>query len=108
MIKPKNIFGIFGAITVVCIYIIACTKDTPTETPYVTTPYSPPVISGFRPMPQDSSNPMTLEGIALGEKLFFDPILSKNNTISCASCHKKENAFSDPRKFSLGVDDSVH
>ncbi len=107
MIKPKNIFGIFGAITVVCIYIIACTKDTPTETPYVTTPYSPPVISGFRPMPQDSSNPMTLEGIALGEKLFFDPILSKNNTISCSSCHKKENAFSDPHQFSLGVNDSV-
>ncbi len=38
----------------------------------------------------------------LGEKLFFDPILSKNNTISCASCHKREFAFADVASLSLG------
>jgi len=39
----------------------------------------------------------------LGEKLFFDPILSKDQSISCASCHKPEFAFADTSAVSLGV-----
>ncbi|WP_317129264.1 cytochrome-c peroxidase [Cognatitamlana onchidii] len=44
-----------------------------------------------------------MEGIALGEKLFFDPVLSIDNSISCADCHAPEFAFSDNRQFSEGV-----
>ncbi len=40
---------------------------------------------------------------ALGERLFFDPILSRDRTVSCASCHKPEHAFADNVAFSLGV-----
>jgi cytochrome c peroxidase len=40
----------------------------------------------------------------LGELLFFDSILSRENKVSCASCHKPEFAFSDNVKFSFGVD----
>lgn len=39
----------------------------------------------------------------LGEKLFFDNILSSNKSISCASCHKPEFAFADTLAFSEGV-----
>ena len=39
----------------------------------------------------------------LGEKLFFDPILSKDSTLSCASCHKPEFAFADHVAISPGV-----
>jgi cytochrome c peroxidase len=39
----------------------------------------------------------------LGRKLFFDPILSKDTTISCASCHKPEFAFADTSSLSRGV-----
>lgn len=39
----------------------------------------------------------------LGQKLFFDPILSKTKTISCATCHKPEFAFADTTAFSVGV-----
>ncbi len=49
-----------------------------------------------------SDNPLTAEGIALGKKLFFDPILSSDNTISCASCHNPSNAFSDTSNVSQG------
>ncbi|CAM1351114.1 cytochrome-c peroxidase [Tenacibaculum halocynthiae] len=51
-----------------------------------------------------STNPLTEEGIALGKKLFFDKLLSKNNTQSCASCHNPQKAFSDETRFSDGVD----
>ncbi|GAA4889691.1 cytochrome c peroxidase [Flaviramulus aquimarinus] len=49
-------------------------------------------------------NPQTVEGIALGKKLFFDPLLSIDNTQACADCHAPEHAFSDPDRFSDGVD----
>lgn len=39
----------------------------------------------------------------LGEELFFDPILSRDSTISCASCHKPEFAFADNVALSKGV-----
>jgi len=51
--------------------------------------------------PDDNSQ--TVEGIALGRNLFYDPILSIDSTIACASCHISTNGFSDPTPFSLGV-----
>ena len=48
-------------------------------------------------------NPQTMEGIILGKKLFFDPILSADNSQSCAHCHAPENAFSDADRFSDGI-----
>ena len=49
-------------------------------------------------------NPQTVEGVALGKKLFFDPILSGDNTQACADCHKPQNAFTDNSRFSDGID----
>ncbi|RLD30592.1 MAG: cytochrome-c peroxidase [Bacteroidetes bacterium] len=59
----------------------------------------PPII------PED--NPLTEEGIALGKKLFFDPMLSLDGSQACVDCHRPENAFTDPRRFSIGIDGSV-
>ncbi|MBC8127109.1 MAG: cytochrome C peroxidase [Gloeobacteraceae cyanobacterium ES-bin-144] len=50
-----------------------------------------------------SDNPLITTRVALGEKLFHEPKLSKNNSISCASCHQGET-MSDPRKFSTGTE----
>jgi cytochrome c peroxidase len=48
-------------------------------------------------------NALTEEGIYLGRLLFYDPILSLDSTQSCATCHKQENAFTDPERFSKGI-----
>ena len=45
---------------------------------------------------------ITDNGATLGRVLFYDPQLSLNNSVSCASCHHQENAFADPRQFSVG------
>ncbi len=46
-----------------------------------------------------------MEGITLGKRLFFEPLLSGNNRQSCASCHQPESAFSGGGKsVSLGID----
>jgi cytochrome c peroxidase len=49
-----------------------------------------------------NDNSITNAGAALGRVLFYDKRLSKNDTISCASCHEQKHAFSDPRQFSVG------
>ena len=48
-------------------------------------------------------NQITDLGATLGRVLFYDRRLSRNDTISCASCHRQENAFGDPDLASLGV-----
>lgn len=51
-----------------------------------------------------SDNLITNDGATLGRVLFYDKQLSKNNTISCASCHKQENAFDDNVALSRGFE----
>ena len=69
---------------------------------YNVTQYNIDQPSGF-PTPQiPIENPLTVEGVNLGKKLFNDPILSVDGTISCSSCHLKSSNFSDPNKTSIG------
>ena len=49
------------------------------------------------------NNPLTEEKIELGRSLFFDTRLSKNNTISCSTCHNPELAFTDGQPVSTGI-----
>jgi cytochrome c peroxidase len=72
-----------------------------------TTPYIFPDIVGFRKVPQNQNNPVTVEGVALGKRLFFDSILSKDFTLSCASCHLPSHGFADDSRFSMGVDGAI-
>jgi len=58
-------------------------------------------------LPQPPGNIATVEGVALGRKLFYEKMLSSDNSMSCASCHKQANGFDDPRPFSKGVDGSL-
>ncbi|MCF8201502.1 MAG: cytochrome-c peroxidase [Crocinitomicaceae bacterium] len=54
-------------------------------------------------VPAPSDNPQNAEKIALGRKLFFDKRLSLDGSISCASCHDPQKAFSDQRSKSIGI-----
>ena len=49
-------------------------------------------------------DPPSPETVRLGRWLFFDPRLSADDTISCATCHRSENAFSEPTAVSTGID----
>lgn len=63
------------------------------------------VPPGLPEMKIPASNPLTVEGIALGRKLFFDPILSADSTQSCGSCHNPKDYFVDDElQFSEGID----
>jgi cytochrome c peroxidase len=64
---------------------------------------------GFpKPIYDTSTNPITQDKINLGKALFYDPILSKDNTISCNSCHSQHNAFAhSDHKLSHGINDII-
>ncbi|HEV7865787.1 MAG TPA: cytochrome c peroxidase, partial [Acidimicrobiia bacterium] len=64
-------------------------------------PASAATVLGTVPIPAD--NPQTLDKVALGKLLFFDPRLSGNNTVACATCHQSAKGLSDGRPRSIGV-----
>ncbi len=51
-----------------------------------------------------ASNPITNDGATLGRVLFYDKALSRNNTVSCASCHQQSLSFGDNKVKSLGFE----
>ncbi|MEL1244016.1 cytochrome c peroxidase [Flavobacterium sp. DGU11] len=72
--------------------IVFCSCSTDDAVAYQPIVDLPPHFPALR---DSQENPLTKEGIALGRKLFFDTRLSGTNTVSCATCHKPELAFSD-------------
>jgi cytochrome c peroxidase len=62
-------------------------------------------MSGTFPVPDlPRDNPLIGERVALGKALFQERALSRDGTISCASCHHSDAAFSDPQRISTGID----
>jgi cytochrome c peroxidase len=63
---------------------------------------SPPLgLDAYMPVPID--NPLTPDKVALGGRLFADPLLSADRSISCATCHEASRAFADGRPVAIGV-----
>lgn len=62
---------------------------------------------GFDSIPEPEDNKYSPERWALGKKLFYDPIMSLDSTISCGSCHKAAAAFSDDIVLSLGIEERL-
>lgn len=102
-ISISTLWGILAA-------LVACQPDNqPAPNPSPTFPAPKDTIIALpTSLPRvdwPADNPATVEGIALGKALFFDPILSLDSTIACNSCHQQEYAFSDKpnARFSKGV-----
>jgi cytochrome c peroxidase len=58
-------------------------------------------LSGNRPVPGD--NPLTQAKVQLGRQLFFDPILSADGTVACATCHAPAHGFASSERFPAGI-----
>jgi cytochrome c peroxidase len=100
----KKIIPIIFALTFV---FASCEKDPkPGDLEHI--PYAPQEkvlkrLTEFPEMVIPVDNPLTAEGIELGRRLFYDPILSIDSTKSCFSCHLPAGAFTDNLAFSEGV-----
>jgi len=65
-------------------------------------PAIPRGLDLYLPVPED--NPLTPGKVALGRRLFFDPILSRDYSLACASCHDPRRAFADGLPVAVGVE----
>lgn len=83
--KTKILYYTF--FTIIFIVLLSFTKKLLTPI-YIDIPKNWP-----KPVYDFKNNPLTEEGFQLGRNLFYDPILSKDNTISCASCHLQATGF---------------
>ncbi len=81
----------------------SCVKETNTSSAqWDQTPYL--LEKGSLPDPKlPSDNPLTVQKVRLGRMLFHEKKLSLDNSMSCASCHRQEHAFSDTSRFSVGI-----
>lgn len=68
----------------------------------------PEGLAALGPPPIPADNPMTPEKVALGEKLFFDPILSGNYGMPCSACHRPEAGWAVQAPISFGYPGTTH
>lgn len=96
----KNLKYLFFFLTIFISFGFLCSTTTPI---YFDIP------TGFpKPVYNFRDNPLTEEGFQLGRNLFYDPILSKDNTISCASCHLQQTGFTHvDHDLSHGIDGKI-
>ena len=110
----KNILVV--SILSVLLFVVGCSPDPQepsglsiddellTDITFSPTSYTLQVPNGFPNPIIPADNPMTVEGIELGRRLFYDPILSGDSTMSCQGCHKQEYAFADKFSVNVGID----
>jgi len=85
---------------------VACKSDSGRSLTHID--FSPTILeidlpSSFPRMELPLDNDLTHEKVELGQHLFYDPILSIDGTMSCASCHFPESSFTDGKALSKGV-----
>ena len=98
----KFSFALATCISLSTLWLIGCSKAPEPKA------YQWPLMPGF-PKPQvPVDNPMTIEKVALGRKLFYDVNLSANQTQSCASCHLQAFAFGESVATSTGSTGQPH
>ncbi len=85
--------------------IISCREDEEVEPLY--TPALMEIPKGFPDVNFPEGNEFTKARWDLGKRLFFDKAMSLDSSISCASCHQSNLAFSDDVAFSLGVEERL-
>ncbi|MCA9542073.1 MAG: cytochrome-c peroxidase, partial [Myxococcales bacterium] len=69
----------------------------------LTTPTGVDAAAWAASVPAD--NPMKAEVVALGNALYFEPALSADGTVACATCHRPDAAFADGRATGRGLQD---
>jgi len=98
--------GLVPLAVVAVVGVAAWAEDKPTPVPRDSLPEKLsrtviPVGLKEREVPKD--NPLTEERVSLGRKLFFDPILSADKTVACATCHQPERGFAGPEDGARGI-----
>jgi cytochrome c peroxidase len=98
-LRRVGVAATLGAALSAAIVLAGC--DARRREPTPLSGFTAPFVFGRFEVPAD--NPLTEEAVELGRRLFYDPRVSGSNTVSCATCHVQQLAFTDGRRTSIGV-----
>ena len=90
---------------ILALVVVSCRK--PVDSPVIITLDESPYVLDYGAFPAPelpTDNPMTIQGVKLGKMLFFEKMMSRDGTLSCAGCHRQSDGFSDSLRFSIGVE----
>lgn len=82
-------------LSILILFAAGCKPEPDPHSTFSTTPVTIQVPASLPRANFPADNPTTEEGISLGRKLFWDPVLSADSSQSCASCHAPSFAFTD-------------
>jgi cytochrome c peroxidase len=88
-----------------CAYVVLLAVSSPAVATDEAIPFPVPLGVDIDAMNVPDDNPITKEKIELGKMLYFDTRLSKDDTISCATCHAPDKGFTDQLRVSTGIRD---
>jgi cytochrome c peroxidase len=94
-------------LTIVAVVVLIYHRSEPVISVRPVWPIGTPVMIatplGLPPVPVPADNPVTVQKVALGKRLFFDNSLSIDKSVSCAKCHDPGNGFAYAGDVSTGV-----
>jgi len=93
--KPRSL--LFGFV----LLMLSCKNSDEFANTTPISDFNAPIYFSLFELPSD--NPLTNEGVELGRMLFYDTKLSKDNSISCATCHQQSKAFTDGKIVGIGI-----
>ena len=102
MLNPRIISALLSTIVAVVVIVYQRYDLVRTVNP-IGTPQTIATPLGLPPVPVPADNPVTVETIALGKRLFFDTSLSIDKSVSCATCHDPGHGFAYPGGVATGV-----
>ncbi|HUT62085.1 MAG TPA: cytochrome c peroxidase [Phycisphaerae bacterium] len=104
----RVILSVIAAVALTALASTACAQaESPPITSSAVLSLGPEQVGNLPPVLVPPNNPQTGDKILLGKKLYFDTRLSKDNTISCATCHDPAMGWSDAGPTSKGIKDQM-
>lgn len=91
----------------VALLLVSCSRDTDERPEEGNALFALQLPAGAVMPDVPVENPLTEVSVSLGKALFFDTRLSRDGSLSCASCHHPDRAFSDTVALSVGVEQRI-
>lgn len=93
-------------IIAIVLVVAGCKREEPVKSPAASEAFALDIPVGFPAPLIPEDNQLSHAKVELGERLFFDPHLSSDNSISCATCHQPQLSFAESHPISEGVNQS--
>src|SRR5207248_3431913 len=102
MLPRRILFILFAGTVFLLVFLVVRTSQSAMAADQVARSSAVKAPLGLPPVPVPSDNPLTPDKIALGRRLYYDPLLSVDKSVACATCHHPDYGFSDGKPVSNG------